>query len=273
MDVSFLSSSMRRAEILIIDDLMDSLALLLRYFKSEPIEVMVALDGADGLCKAREAQPDLILLDVAMPHMDGYSVCRALKTDPRTAHIPVIFLSANTSLQHKLDGFAAGGIDYVGKPFSSEEVMARVYVHLGTGKAARSDPSERLADIQRIAVPKPDWEHTVVTAALVFLQDKGAQGLAQDELARKVGVNERRLIDLFRKHLGMTIVEYQISQRLELARAMLCDTEQQIQLIARQAGYRNASDFSRAFRNRYGLGPRDYRQASRGELTAVLRPQ
>jgi DNA-binding response OmpR family regulator len=230
------------------------------------MDAMVALNGVDGLRKAREGQPDVILLDVAMPGLDGYSVCRALKADPATARIPVIFLSANTSLQHKLDGFAAGGVDYIGKPFSSEEVMARVYVHLRAGNVGRSARPGTVADLQPVAARETDWENRLVTTALVFLQEAGQEWLAQEQLARKVGVNERRLTDLFRKHLGMTVAEYQITQRLELARAKLSSSGQQIQLIAEQAGYQNASDFSRAFRNRYGLGPREYRQASAGEL-------
>jgi DNA-binding response OmpR family regulator len=257
---------MQRAEILIIDDLMDSVALLLRYFQSEPIDVMVALNGVDGLRKAREGRPDAILLDVAMPGMDGYSVCRALKADAYTADIPVIFLSANTSLQNKLDGFAAGGVDYIAKPFSSEEVMARVYVHLRSGNAARQAQPDSAPDGRTRAAQESDWEHNVVTTTLVFLQDAGREWLALEQLARKVGVNEKRLTELFRKHLGMTVAEYQITQRLETARAMLRNSSQQIQAIAEEVGYHNASDFSRAFRLRYGLGPRDYRQASTGVM-------
>jgi DNA-binding response OmpR family regulator len=261
---------MQRAEILIIDDLMESVALLLRYFKSEPIDAMVALDGVDGLRKAREGQPDVILLDVAMPGMDGYGVCRALKADPLTASIPVIFLSANTSLQHKLDGFAAGGVDYIGKPFSSEEVMARVYVHLRADHAARPGSQAHGVPPQNRAMQESDWEHSIVTTALLLFKDAGQEWLALDQLTRKVGVNERRLTELFRKHLGMTVAEYQTTQRLEIARSKLCNTTQQIQVIAEEAGYQNASDFSRAFRNRYGLVPRDYRQASAGDLQARL---
>ena len=230
---------------------------------------MVALNGVDGLRKAREGRPDVILLDVSMPGLDGYTVCRELKADPRTAAIPVIFLSANTSLQHKLDGFAAGGVDYIGKPFSSEEVMARVYVHLRVSNVVRLEQQDKLVDIQGGGGQKSDWEGNVVTAALVFLQEAGQEWLAHEQLARKVGVNERRLTELFRRHLGMTVAEYQITQRLETARAALSNTVQQIQLIAEQAGYQNASDFSRAFRNRYGLGPRDYRQASAGAMSIL----
>ena len=264
------TSTMQRAEILIIDDLMESVALLLRYFQNEPIDAMVALNGLDGLRKAREGQPDVILLDVAMPDMDGYAVCRALKADPRTASIPVIFLSANTRLQHKLDGFAAGGVDYIGKPFSSEEVMARVYVHLRT--ADRVQTADAAVDTPHGAVQEPDWENQLVTRALAILQEAGQECVAQEKLARKVGVNDRRLSELFRKHLGMTVADYQITQRLETARAKLCRGRQQIQAIAEEAGYRNASDFSRAFRHRYGLGPREYRQASFGEPQLAISP-
>ena len=158
---------MQRAEILIIDNLMESVALLLRYFQNEPIDAMVALNGVDGLRKAREGQPDVILLDVAMPGMDGYAVCRALKADPRTAAIPVIFLSANTRLQHKLDGFAAGGVDYIGKPFSSEEVMTRVCVHLRACNVGRIGPAG--VELQHRAIREADGENKLVTTALALL--------------------------------------------------------------------------------------------------------
>jgi DNA-binding response OmpR family regulator len=116
-------------ELLIIDDRMESVALLLRYFQGQPVGVMVALNGHDGLRKAQLGQPDVILLDVSMPQMDGFDVCRKLKSDPLTAHIPVLFLSGNVSIDHKLQGFSVGAVDYIVKPFSSEEVLARVYVH------------------------------------------------------------------------------------------------------------------------------------------------
>ena len=256
---------MTRPEILIIDDLTESVALLLRYFEEEPIDVMVALGGFDGLRRARLGQPDLILLDVTMPHMDGYTVCRELKADERTAHIPVIFLSANTSLQHKLDGFAAGGVDYIGKPFSSEEVMARVFVHL-RGKRSATGVSAGRSGLQvYTASPEVGRKQQQLASALEHLEEAKYEAISVEKLASKVGVNSRRLTEIFREQFGMTVAEYQLSQRMELARDKLCSTALQIQLIAEQAGYLNASEVSRAFRQRYGLGPREYRQASRGE--------
>ena len=254
-----------------IDDLRESVALLLRYFEEEPVEVMVALGGLDGLRKARLGQPDLILLDVTMPQLDGYAVCRELKADARTAHIPVLFLSANTSLQHKLDGFAAGGVDYISKPFSSEEVMARVSVHLRGKRSAQGRPLTPPAGQARVANAAPaDRKQRLIAMALEVLEEARYEAVSIERLASKVGVNSRRLTEIFRQQFGMTVAEYQLSQKMEMARDKLCKTGLQIQLIAEQAGYLNASDFSRAFRQRYGLGPREYRQVSRGELHIVL---
>lgn len=257
---------MTRPEILVVDDLTESVALLLRYFDDEPIDVMVALGGLDGLRKARLGQPDLILLDVTMPQMDGYAVCKELKADERTAHIPVIFLSANASLQHKLDGFAAGGVDYISKPFSSEEVMARVFVHLHGTRTGRARPAGRLVPQLRSLSPEVDRKQLLLSSALECLEEARYEAVSLDKLSARVGVNSRRLTEIFRQQFGMTVAEYQLSQKMEMARDKLCSTSLQIQLIAEQAGYLNASDFSRAFRQRYGLGPREYRQVSRGEL-------
>jgi DNA-binding response OmpR family regulator len=257
---------MAQPEILVIDDLTESVALLLRYFEDEPMDVMVALGGGDGLRKARAGQPDLILLDVSMPHMDGYAVCRELKADPRTAHIPVIFLSANTSLQNKLEGFAAGGVDYIGKPFSSEEVMARVSVHLHGQRFGRPSPMGAPLPLPAPASGAVDRRQLQIASALQHMAAASYEAVSLDKLASKVGVNTRRLTEIFRQQFGMTVAEYQLSQKMELAREKLCNTGLQIQLIAEQAGYLNASDFSRAFRQRYGLGPREYCQVSRGAL-------
>ena len=259
----------KRPELLIIDDRMESVALLLRFFEGQAIDVMVALTGMDGLRKASIGQPDLILLDVTMPNMDGYTVCRKLKSTPETAHIPVLFLSANTSVEHKLQGFAAGAVDYIGKPFHSEEVMARVYVHFKMQCDSDQPLSPAEAAESRAPVMSGGFdtgkesqrESRIVNAAVALLHDPKYLWSGVEALASKVGVIEKRLTELFRKQFGMTVSEYQINRRLERARASLSTTDIQIQRIAEEAGYLNASDFSRAFRQRYGMGPREYRQA------------
>ena len=93
-----------------------------------------AVDGNEALRKAFETLPDLILLDIMMPHKDGYQVCEELKGDARTAHTPIVFLSAKTGVEDKIRGLELGGADYVTKPFNKDEVLARVRTQLKIGK-------------------------------------------------------------------------------------------------------------------------------------------
>ena len=116
--------------LLIIDDDPANLAVAAGFLERQGLEVLIAHGGAEGVERAREAQPDLILLDVMMPEMDGYETCHRLKDDEATRHIPVLFLSALNDLDDRLKGFAVGGVDYVGKPIAEAELLARVGVHL-----------------------------------------------------------------------------------------------------------------------------------------------
>ena len=119
-----------REEILVVDDTPASLRLLTELLTQHGYHVRPAEDGALALESVDAKTPDLILLDVSMPGMDGYEVCRRLKADEKSSRIPVIFISAFGDTRQKVTGFEAGGIDYVTKPFEAEEVLARVRTHL-----------------------------------------------------------------------------------------------------------------------------------------------
>jgi two-component sensor histidine kinase len=129
-DRSANEASPRRQAVLVIDDDERNLAILSEYLKDIDLTILVAEDGESGLARAHYARPDLILLDVLLPGMDGYGICRRLKADPTTADIPIIFMTALTEIEFKVKGFEAGGVDYVTKPFQREEVLARVGVHI-----------------------------------------------------------------------------------------------------------------------------------------------
>ena len=119
-----------RGSILIVDDTPVNLRLLSEILAKEGYEVRPTPKGEHALLSARSAAPDLILLDIKMPGLDGYAVCEALKADARTREIPVIFISALNEALDKVKAFAAGGVDYITKPFQAEEVLARVATHL-----------------------------------------------------------------------------------------------------------------------------------------------
>jgi len=118
------------SEILIVDDKPENLLMLRQILIGYRHSVRTAASGAEALAAVEVQVPDLILLDILMPEMDGYEVCRRLKADERVRDVPVLFLSALGETEDKVKAFAAGGVDYITKPFQIEEVMARLQTHL-----------------------------------------------------------------------------------------------------------------------------------------------
>jgi PleD family two-component response regulator len=116
--------------ILVVDDNPDNLRLLSGILKAQDYKIRLAPNGQRALATIRKEAPDLILLDIMMPVMDGFEVCRRLKADKQTVGIPIIFISALHETTEKVKAFSLGGVDYVTKPFRSEEVLARVRTHL-----------------------------------------------------------------------------------------------------------------------------------------------
>lgn len=119
-----------KGKILAIDDTPASLKLLTDILKTEGYEVRSAISGELALHAAAINPPELVLLDIRMPGMDGFEVCRRLKTDHRTCAVPVIFVSAVTETDEKVEGFKVGAVDFVTKPYQRNELLARVHTHL-----------------------------------------------------------------------------------------------------------------------------------------------
>ncbi|MBD2594085.1 response regulator [Nostoc spongiaeforme FACHB-130] len=116
--------------VLIVDDNSANLGVLSDALDQAGLEVMVAKSGKVALERVKYALPDLILLDVMMPEIDGFETCRLLKADPKTQDIPVIFMTALSDTTNKIAGFQVGAVDYITKPFQQEEVLSRVQLHL-----------------------------------------------------------------------------------------------------------------------------------------------
>lgn len=132
------------ADILIVDDTFANLQLLSTLLKEEGYKVRPANNGVLALQAVAKKKPDLILLDIKMPEMNGYEVCAALKSNPETKNIPVLFISALNDVADKIKAFNVGGLDYINKPFQFEEVKARVATHLRL-KAYEDDMAAKIA--------------------------------------------------------------------------------------------------------------------------------
>ena len=120
----------RSGTVLVVDDNPTNLQLLLEYLDERGFETLLARSGEEALEQVRHALPDIILLDIMMPGMDGFEVCERLKADPDTRTIPVIFMTALTEAEDKIRGFDLGAVDYITKPFHQKEVLARINTQL-----------------------------------------------------------------------------------------------------------------------------------------------
>jgi DNA-binding response OmpR family regulator len=120
----------RKTLVLAVDDNPQNLQFLGKLLSDNGYEVGMGQSGAQALNFVKKNEPDLILLDIMMPEMDGYEVCRRLKADLTTRHIPIIFLTAKTDSTDIVKGFDLGGVDYVTKPFNTAELLARIKTHV-----------------------------------------------------------------------------------------------------------------------------------------------
>lgn len=134
-----MTSQTSTSHILIVDDTVANLKILVSMLDQQGYDVRPINSAPLGLRAAQISKPDLILLDIQMPEMNGFEVCRQLKANEETRHIPVIFISALSDLEDKVKAFQAGGVDYITKPFQLEEVLARVSTHLEIQQLRKQD--------------------------------------------------------------------------------------------------------------------------------------
>lgn len=163
-------------DILIVDDTQPNLRILSTMLARQGYEVRSASDGPTALSLAAAKPPDLILLDILMPEMSGYTVCEKLKADAQTSDIPVIFLSALDEVTNKVQGFAEGGIDYITKPFQVKEVLARVQTHLAVHNLQKQLKTQNAQLQQEIAARRR--VEAVLQKANVALEQEVAERTA-----------------------------------------------------------------------------------------------
>ncbi len=250
--------------VLIIDDDPVELTLITQLLEIKGFRVIRAEDGLAGIEAVQASRPDIILLDIRMPGLDGFETCRRLKSLPAVAHIPVIFLTGAGREEDVVAGFRVGAIDYVTKPFRSEEILARITTHAGISRRL----SRYASTLDTRVEPGPPLGETVGESRDVQQIKKAVERLLKNlvdpptlrELALEIGTNERKLSELFRQALGMTPFQFLREQRLLKAAHLLKNTDRPISLIAEQVGYCHSGDFTTAFKQSFGMTPRQFRK-------------
>lgn len=135
---------MEKKKILVVDDEPDVTDLVAYHLKAKGFHVETVNDATASISRARSYQPDLIILDIMMPHLSGIQICRILRADHKLAKVPIIFLTAKAEPHDRIDGLESGADDYVGKPFSPKELVLRVESILRRATAAREPVSAKL---------------------------------------------------------------------------------------------------------------------------------
>nr|WP_154363651.1 response regulator [Duganella alba] len=255
-----------RPGILIVDDEREELRFLTDLLRRQLYHVRSASDGMAGYQAALAAPPDLILMDVRMPGMDGFAACRLLKANPATRAIPIIFLSALDEPDERVAGLAMGGVDFVAKPYHPAEVFARVRIHLELAGLRKAGPAAE--DAPAPALPSlHDPDEVVALAAMRLIDDNLAASLTLAGIARALGTHEKRLSQAFRRHVGTTVFAYLGEARIRRGRQLLADTDMTVQQIAELTGFRSAANFATAFREQVDSTPTAYRQAMRQQVS------
>lgn len=213
-----------RGDILIVDDTPANLRLLSKMLVDRGYKVRAVRDGVHALAAAQAIPPDLVLLDIRMPEMDGYEVCRRLKADPRTQEIPILFISALGETEDKVKAFALGGVDYVTKPFQAAEVLARVETHLALRnlnrrlQAANAQLARQLEELHDRNEELDTFAHTVAhdikgpVATIASYAEALAQGgttmpeAARNEFLQTLERGSRRVANIVDELLLLTSV-------------------------------------------------------------------
>jgi signal transduction histidine kinase/CheY-like chemotaxis protein/ligand-binding sensor domain-containing protein/AraC-like DNA-binding protein len=246
--------------VLVVEDNADVRAYIREYLVAE-YHVTEAKDGAEGIEKAQEAIPDLVISDVMMPKKDGYEVCRTLKRDERTSHIPVILLTAKAAGENKIEGLETGADDYLIKPFDPKELLTRVRNLLELRRRLRERFSASIPlKPGEIAATSMD-DAFLIKAMAAVEKNIGDEHFHVLELGAAVGMSR---VQLHRKLIALTNQgpgEFIRYLRLHRGMDLLLKDAGTVAEIAYSVGFSDPSAFSKSFHKQFGIAPTEVKRS------------
>ena len=251
-----------KPELLVVDDNAD-VRTLLKGLLEDRYHVTLAADGAAGLKEARRMVPDLIVSDVMMPVMDGLQLCREVKADPVTCHIPVLLLTARSLEEQRVEGYVHGADAYITKPFTAALLLARIENLLALRRTLRRAFAAGIVGgqpVQEPALPPDDKDMTFVGR----LHDIIRQHLADadfgvERIGEEIGMSRVQLYRKTKTLTGMSPVEVLRKSRVDQGRRLLETTDKTISEIAYETGFSAPSYFAKCFKDEYGKTPGEWR--------------
>lgn len=266
--------------VLIIEDETQTRNIFLKCLEFEGFCAVGACNGTTGMAMAQTHQPDLVVCDIMMPDIDGYSVLSALRQNERTASIPFIFLTAKVTMADLRQGMELGADDYLTKPCSLEQFLTAISTRLQRQEQLKklyvqTDPPTDDALDQRAVEhqegrsnPEPFFpRYPALDSVFHFIEAHYNQPIHLDDVAQEVGYSPAYLTTLMQEQTGHTVKQWIIERRMAEARMLLVKTQSNVRKIAQTVGYSDAGYFSRHFRKLHGVSPQVWRQESVSELT------
>ena len=248
-----------RPIILVIDDNAD-VRLYVRDTLPVSYEVIEAGDGAEGISRAQEAIPDLIISDVMMPKQDGYEVCRVLKSDERTSHIPVILLTAKAASENKIEGLERGADDFLVKPFEPGELVARVNNLVESRRSLRERFSKGIVlKPGEIAITSIDDAFLQKAMSLVE-EHMGDERFGAEQLADEIGLSRMQLHRKLTALTNQSAGDFIRTLRLHRAMSLLQENAGTVSEVAYNVGFSDSSYFAKRFRDQFGCTPGEARE-------------
>jgi len=242
-----------RPLVLVIEDHLDIRRSLV-HLLSKTYRVEAAADGEIGLVLARRSLPDLVVTDVNMPGLDGFTLARRLLAEPETEDVPIVFLTARASTEDELEGFASGGVGYVRKPFDSDLLSARIDSLLDHRRRLQRRWEQRARDASRDGAGNTDDDLGARARAVIQARLHDDE-FGLPELARELALGRTLLFTRFRDELNLHPGEMLRALRLERARALLESGEGSVAEVAYAVGFTSRRSFTRAYRSHYGEAP------------------
>lgn len=253
----------RGAKMLIVED-NDSLREMLAGLFEPYYEIVTASDGEEGVLKAREAMPDIIVSDVVMPRMTGIELCKQIKQDFETCHIPVVLLTARTAIEHTIEGLRIGADDYITKPFNVNLLISRcnnlVNSRIVLQEKFSKQPQTR---IQMLATNPMDKDLLDRTVAIIEKNMDNAE-FSLNDVIRELCISRTNFFSKIKAITGQTPNDFVLTIRLKRA-AYLLKNELFLSIaeVADRTGFSSPRYFSRCFKDVYGISPLFYRTGNK----------
>ncbi|QNP54337.1 response regulator (plasmid) [Hymenobacter qilianensis] len=255
-------------QLLIVEDNEEVRQYLHQLFEAE-YEVLTAEDGIEGWEKALSHLPHFIISDVMMPRSDGLEMCQKIKQHPKTAHIPVLLLTARTAETHQLEGLGMGADDYVSKPFNPTLLQAKVTTLLRNRRKLHEYYQRQiLLEPTEIVVADADRQFLENAMSVVEKHLEDAEFSVQ-VLVREVGMSQSVFYRRIKSITGQTAVEFIRDVRMKRAAQLLAQTPMRVSEVAFQVGIEDAKYFRKAFQKIYMLSPSEYAKQHRQSREAA----